>query len=136
MGWALTALAFPVYVADWTLWAAGGAAAALYVAAQILLLAAYLRRRRLAAADRDEPFRRALAARLQGRTGDARAMLEELLDRDPSDVEALLLLAAVARDENDLDAARQHLERARYLDERGRHEAEIRRRLRGVAAGA
>ena len=106
---------------------------ALYIAGQVVLLAALRMAARGAAdASRNEQFRAALVAYLEGRLDESEALCRALLSRDRGDVEATLQLAAVARRRGNLADARHHLERARYLDDDGRWDFEIGRGLEAV----
>jgi tetratricopeptide (TPR) repeat protein len=92
--------------------------------------------RRLTDSARDEKFKVALTSYLAGRHDEAEAACRALLREDPDDVEAMLQLGSVARRRGRLAEARRHFERARYLDARGRWDAEIGRELASIEAAA
>jgi len=105
-------------------------AAAAYVLAQFLCCV----RRRAAARHlesdrRDEMFKEALVATLQGRLDDAEATCKSLLRLDTDDVEATLHLGTLARHGGRREVAFRYLRRARYLDDGGRWDFEIGREL-------
>ncbi len=102
----------------------------MYVAAQAALYR-YLKAAKARQADggRDEQFKAALVAYLAGRYDEAEAACHALLRDDPDNVEAMLQLGSVARRRGRLAQARQCFLRARYLDDRGRWDAEIGREL-------
>ena len=81
---------------------------------------------------RDERFKAALAAYMAGRHDEAEAACKALLREDPDDVEAMLQLASVARRRGLLAEARRCFLQARYLDDRGRWDAEIGRELASI----
>jgi tetratricopeptide (TPR) repeat protein len=109
-------------------------AGAVYVSSQIALALGYRTRRQwLQDRRRDEIFRTAMGAYLQGRLDEAEMLLKQLLRADPDDVEATLQLAAIARRRGDAAAARNGLCRARYLDDDGRWDFEIGRELAAIA---
>jgi len=105
-------------------------AAAVYAGSQVVL---YLRwraiGRHLAGDGRDDAFREALVATLQGRLDDAKAVCRALLRVDPDDVEATLHLGTLARQRGRRETALRHLRRARYLDDDGRWDFEIGREI-------
>jgi len=110
-------------------------AAAVYAVAQWLLVVRMRRRAALAAGgERDEQFKAALPAYVQGRLDDAQAACKALLRADADDVEATLQLATIARRRGDVRRARRYLRRARYLDDAGRWDFEIERELAAVGA--
>lgn len=105
-------------------------AAGVYLSSQVMLALGYRARRRwLGDRNRDEIFKAATAAYLQGRLDEAGSLLSQLLRADPDDVEATLQQAAIARRRGDAAAARSGLCRARYLDDEGRWDFEIGREL-------
>jgi predicted Zn-dependent protease len=105
-------------------------AGGVYVSSQASLALRFRARRRwLQNRDRDEVFKAAVAAYLQGRLDEAETNLARLLRADPDDVEATLQQAAIARRRGDGEAARSGLCRARYLDDAGRWDFEIGREL-------
>jgi tetratricopeptide (TPR) repeat protein len=113
-----------------------GAAAALYLSGQVALWRWYRARRRwLQDPRRDEVFKAALVAFLQGRLDEAEGVCKELLRADAGDVEATLQLAAIARRRGDAAAARRHLRRARYLDDDGQWDFQIGRELEALGRG-
>jgi len=85
--------------------------------------------RHLASPARDDLFREALEATLQGRLDDAEAACRRLLRLDPDDVEATLHLASLARRRGHVAAARRYLARTRYLDDDGRWDFQVGREL-------
>jgi hypothetical protein len=91
-------------------------------------------RRYLAGGVRDEKFKAALVAYLQGRNDESEAICKELLRLDSDDVEATLQLAAVARRRGRLKVACRYLRRARYLDDEGRWDFQIGRELDALTA--
>ena len=105
-------------------------AAAAYVLAQFLC---YVRvraaARHLESDRRDEMFKEALVATLQGRLDDAEAICKSLLRLDTDDVEATLHLGTLARHGGRREVAFRYLRRARYLDDAGRWDFEIGREL-------
>lgn len=106
----------------------GLAAGLEYGMAQLALVARFRRLARLAGGEaRDEKFKSALVAYVQGRLDEAQAICRDLLRADPDDVEATLQLATIARRRGDLRAAKRHLRRARYLDDEGLWDFEIER---------
>jgi hypothetical protein len=142
--WA-SAAAFAIAVATFRpelAWAPWGtvpmaAAAGLYVVGQVWVALVLRASRRLRGdAGRDEKFKAALVTYLRGDLDSSAELCRELLGADPDDVEATLQLAAVARGRGDAGAARAHLLRARYLDDAGQWDAEIRRRLDAVEPAA
>lgn len=105
-------------------------AGCVYASSQVALALEYRRRRRwLRDPNRDEVFRAAMAAYLQGRLDEAEALLNQLLRADPDDVEATLQLAAISRRRGDAAATRNGLCHARYLDDEGRWDFQIGREL-------
>jgi len=108
----------------------GALAGGVYLSSQVMLALRYRTRRRwLQDRNRDEIFKAATAAYLQGRLDEAGSLLSRLLRADPDDVEATLQQAAIARRRGDAAAARNGLCRARYLDDEGRWDFEIGREL-------
>ncbi|MBE3068849.1 MAG: tetratricopeptide repeat protein, partial [Planctomycetes bacterium] len=85
--------------------------------------------RHLASPARDDLFRAALEATLQGRLDDAEASCRRLLRLDPDDVEATLHLASLERLRGHAPAARRYLARTRYLDDDGRWDFQVGREL-------
>jgi len=130
-------LVWPDAVAAGRLVGVLAAAAVVYVGAQVVL---YVRWRaagqHVVSDQRDEAFREALVATLQGRLDDAEDLCRALLRADPDDVEATLHLAALARKRGRRGAALRCLRRARYLDEDGRWDFEIAREIAGLAESA
>ncbi|MCX5683613.1 MAG: tetratricopeptide repeat protein [Planctomycetota bacterium] len=105
-------------------------AGGVYVSSQASLALGYRKRRQwLQNRDRDEVYKAATAAYLQGRFDEAETLLARLLKADPDDVEATLQQAAIARRRGNDEAARSRLCRARYLDDAGRWDFEIGREL-------
>ena len=105
-------------------------AGGVYLSSQVALALGYRARRRwLQDRNRDELFKAATAAYLQGRLDEAESLLGQLLKADPDDVEATLQQAAIARRRGDAAAARSSLCRARYLDDESRWDFEIGREL-------
>jgi predicted Zn-dependent protease len=82
---------------------------------------------------REEKFKEALVAYLQGRYDESQSLCRTLLRHDPDDVEATLQLAAVAARRGDAAGARCHLLRARYLDDEGVWDAHVERQLAAVS---
>ncbi|MBM4020034.1 MAG: tetratricopeptide repeat protein [Planctomycetes bacterium] len=112
------------------LWLPAAVAAALYLSGQATLWRwRRTRQRWLRDPQRNEVFKAALAAGIQGRLDEAQRICRELLRADPDDVEATLQLAAIAARQGDAAAARRHLRRARYLDDAGRWDFQIERGL-------
>ena len=120
-------------VSPWE-WFLGGSAAILYVAAQVRLGFRLRAIKRAGRMDGDGLFRSALAAYLQDRLDESGSICRTLLKSDPDDVEAFLQLAMIARHRGDAATARQHLLRARYLDDAGRWDFEIQRELEALGA--
>jgi len=120
-------------VSPWE-WALRGSAAGVYVAAQVWLWRRLRAIRRAGRTDRDGLFRSALVAYLQDRMDESESVCRALLESDPDDVEAFLQLAMIARRRGDAATARQHLVRARYLDDAGRWDFEIERELSALVA--
>ncbi|KPJ73380.1 MAG: hypothetical protein AMS14_06565 [Planctomycetes bacterium DG_20] len=122
--------------ADWRVLVVA-ATAVVYAGSQVVL---YLRwraiGRHLRSNQRDEVFKEALVATLQGRLDDAEAVCRALLRADPDDVEATLHLAALARDRGRREAALRHLRRARYLDDDGRWDFDIGREFAALNESA
>jgi hypothetical protein len=108
-------------------WVLGVAAAALYVVPQVALYGHLAPKAE--EGGRDDRFKAALVAYLAGRLDQAEAACKALLRDDPDDVEAMLQLASVSRRRGRLAEARQRFLQARYLDDRGRWDAEIGREL-------
>jgi tetratricopeptide (TPR) repeat protein len=136
---ALAALYQVVFAPDSDIVAAAIALACLaggvYASSQVALALGYRTRRRwLRDPERDEAFKAAMAAYLQGRLDEAEAILGRLLQADAADVEATLQLAAVARRRGNAEAARAVLCRARYLDDEGRWDFQIGRELESLAS--
>jgi tetratricopeptide (TPR) repeat protein len=117
------------------IWLLGGAAGVLYAAGQAWLALRLSAVRRAGRMDRDGEYRAALAAFLQGRLDESDSICRRLLRADGDDVEAMLQLALVARKRGDVAAARTYLARARYVDDAGRWDFEIRRRLASLSSG-
>ena len=117
-------------------WFLRSSAAAGYVAAQVWLGFRLRAIRQAGRMDRDGRFRSALVAYLQGRLDESESICRELLASDPDDVEAFLQLAMIARRRGDAAGARQHLVRARYLDDAGRWDFEIGRELSALGGSA
>ena len=113
-------------------WVLGVAAAALYVVPQAALYGHLHAAGTQEGGGRDERFKAALAAYMAGRHDEAEAACKALLREDPDDVEAMLQLASVARRRGLLAEARRRFLRARYLDDRGRWDAEIGRELASI----
>lgn len=105
-------------------------AVAVYAGSQVVL---YLRwramGRHLKGDGRDDAFREALVATLQGRLDDAKAVCRALLRTDPDDVEATLHLGTLARRRGRRETALRYFRRARYLDDDGRWDFEIGREI-------
>jgi tetratricopeptide (TPR) repeat protein len=128
--WLLLGLAWPDAAGGPWLLARGGAALAFYVGGQGALCLACKRAERYLAADaRDEEFKAALVAYLQGKLDESESISKALLSEDPDDVEAALQLGYIAHRRGDLAAARRWLVRARYLDDEGKWDFEIDREL-------
>ena len=117
-------------------WFLCSSAAIVYVAAQASLGFRLRAIRRAGRIDGDGLFRSALAAYLQDRLDESESICRELLASDPDDVEAFLQLAMIARRRGDAATARQHLVRARYLDDAGRWDFEIERELSALVANS
>jgi|WetSurMetagenome_2_1015567.scaffolds.fasta_scaffold15708_1 tetratricopeptide (TPR) repeat protein len=92
--------------------------------------------RRLSSEARDEKFKAAVIAYMAGRHDEAEAACRALLREDPDDVEAMLQLGSLARRRGRLAEARRCFQRARYLDDRGRWDAEIGRELASIEVAA
>jgi tetratricopeptide (TPR) repeat protein len=119
-----------------TLLALIGLGAVVYLSGQVMLWQGYrVRRQWLRDPRRDEMFKAALVAGLQGRLDESEAVCRQLLRVDPEDAEATLQLAAIARRRGDGAAARRHLLRARYLDDDGRWDFQIGRELAALDEG-
>jgi len=133
-GYLLLGLAWPVAVGGASLAARGGAAFAFYVGSQAAFYALGRRVQGYRASDvRDEQFKAALVAYLQGRLDESETICKDLLREDPDDVEAALQMGYVARRRGDPAAARRWLARARYLDDDGKWDFEIARELAACA---
>ena len=115
-------------------WALRGSAAIVYVAAQASLGFRLRAIRRAGRINGDGLFLSALVAYLQDRLDESESICRELLASDPDDVEAFLQLAMIAQRRGDAATARQHLVRARYLDDAGRWDFEIERELSALVA--
>lgn len=106
------------------------AAVAVYAGSQVVL---YLRGRaagaHLESDRRNDMFKKALIATLQGRLDDAEDACNTLLRADPDDVEATLHLGTLAAQRGRHEVAVRYLRRARYLDDAGRWDFEIGREL-------
>lgn len=113
------------------------AAIVFYAAPQVDLMVRLRADKRFSGGEeRDQWFKSALAAHLQGRLEEAESICKDLLKADPDDVEATLQLASVARCRGDAAAARAYLARARYLDDEGRWDFEIERELASLGRPA
>jgi len=115
-------------------WFFRSSAAIVYVAAQVWLAFRLRAIRRAGRIDGDGLFRSALVAYLQNRLDESESICRKLLAADPDDVEAFLQLAMIARRRGDAATARQHLVRARYLDDAGQWDFEIARELSALVA--
>lgn len=137
--WGLTAGGWLLLVLVWPGGGGGRAAAGLavvlgllaagvYVASQVLLYSAFrFAKRYLYSRGRDEMFKSALTAYLQGRYEESESACKALLRFERDDVEAALQLAAIARRRGDGRSAQRYLRRARYLDDEGLWDFEIER---------
>jgi len=117
-------------------WFLRSSAAIVYVAAQASLGFRLRAIRRAGRTDGDGLFRSALVAYLQDRLDESESICRKLLATDPDDVEAFLQLAMIAQRRGDAATARQHLVRARYLDDAGRWDFEIERELSALVANS
>jgi tetratricopeptide (TPR) repeat protein len=118
------------------LWCRVVLAAAVYAAGQAILGGLCRSAARNLADDRrDDQFKAALAAYLQGRLDESESLCRDLLKTDPDDVEATLQLGYVARQRGDLAAARRWFTRARYLDDAGKWDFQIGRELAACTQG-
>ena len=127
---ALVTLVWPDAATAERLVPAAVAAVAVYAGSQVVL---YLRVRaagaHLESDRRNDMFKKALIATLQGRLDDAEDACNTLLRAYPDDVEATLHLGTLAAQRGRHEAAVRHLRRARYLDDAGRWDFEIDREL-------
>jgi tetratricopeptide (TPR) repeat protein len=127
---ALVGLLWPLLVSHGVAWVLGAVGAGLYLGSQVALYRRLGRFGRFQAdTGRDDRFKAALVAYLQGRYEEADAACRALLRQDPDDVEAMLQLGSIARRRGRLADARRCFLRARYLDDVGRWDAEIGREL-------